>query len=139
MGWSHSCGQSQEKPIKYSALYNSRQFLIKSPNLSDNISELELNSTGAKGAWHPAAEVLDSNVWHPRILAILLHKVVLHPCLLKFYFGTKSIFQRNFFQEDRGILALTYPIANGIIKDFEKMEKIWDHSFVNILRQVIRR
>jgi actin-related protein len=38
-------------------------------------------------------------------------------------------------QEDRGILALSYPIENGIIKDFEVMEKIWRHSFINILRE----
>jgi len=38
-------------------------------------------------------------------------------------------------EEDRGILALTYPIENGIIKDFEKMEKIWEHSFNTILRE----
>lgn len=40
--------------------------------------------------------------------------------------------------EDRGILALTYPIENGIIKDFEIMEKIWEHSFTNILRTKCR-
>jgi len=38
-------------------------------------------------------------------------------------------------QEDRGILALSYPIENGVIKDFEIMEKIWEHSFINILRE----
>jgi len=38
-------------------------------------------------------------------------------------------------QEDRGILALEYPIENGIIKDFDIMEKIWDHSFFSILRE----
>jgi actin-related protein len=38
-------------------------------------------------------------------------------------------------QEDRGILALEYPIENGIIKDFGIMEKIWTHSYKNILRE----
>jgi len=38
-------------------------------------------------------------------------------------------------QDDRGILALTYPIENGIIKDFDIMEKIWQHSFSSILRE----
>lgn len=37
--------------------------------------------------------------------------------------------------EDRGILALSYPIENGIIKDFDIMEKIWNHSFNTILRE----
>jgi actin-related protein len=41
----------------------------------------------------------------------------------------------NAAQEDRGILALSYPIENGVIKDFDIMEKIWRHSFVNILRE----
>lgn len=36
--------------------------------------------------------------------------------------------------ENRGIYTLTYPIENGIIRDFEKMEAIWRHSFDNILR-----
>jgi len=36
----------------------------------------------------------------------------------------------------RGYYELTYPIKNGIIqeKDFDKMEKIWKHSFYSILR-----
>jgi len=32
-------------------------------------------------------------------------------------------------QEDRGILALKYPIENGIIKDMDLMEKIWKYSY----------
>ena len=37
-----------------------------------------LSYYGCQGCLAPA-EFLDSNVWHPLILAILLHNVVLHP------------------------------------------------------------
>ncbi|KAG7508972.1 hypothetical protein JOB18_030479 [Solea senegalensis] len=32
-------------------------------------------------------------------------------------------------QHMRGVLALKHPIKNGIIRDWDDMEKIWDHSF----------
>lgn len=35
----------------------------------------------------------------------------------------------------KGILTLTYPVENGIIKDMSLMEKIWHHTFFNELRQ----
>eukprot|EP01105_Mastigella_eilhardi_P007927 TRINITY_DN1963_c0_g1_i4.p1 TRINITY_DN1963_c0_g1~~TRINITY_DN1963_c0_g1_i4.p1 ORF type:complete len:817 (-),score=136.88 TRINITY_DN1963_c0_g1_i4:849-3299(-) len=34
----------------------------------------------------------------------------------------------------RGILALRYPIAHGIISDYNDMEAIWNHTFLNELR-----
>ncbi len=37
-------------------------------------------------------------------------------------------------QEKRGILNLKYPIANGIINDWEDMNKVWHHTFYNELR-----
>jgi len=37
-------------------------------------------------------------------------------------------------QAKRGILALKYPIDNGIINSWEDMEKIWHHCFYNELR-----
>jgi actin, other eukaryote len=37
-------------------------------------------------------------------------------------------------QEKRGILNLNYPIANGIISDWEDMSKVWHHTFFNELR-----
>lgn len=37
-------------------------------------------------------------------------------------------------QEKRGILDLKYPIANGIIGDWEDMSKVWHHTFFNELR-----
>merc|ERR1712223_2331567 len=37
-------------------------------------------------------------------------------------------------QQKRGILNLKYPIANGIVSDWEDMEKVWHHTFFNELR-----
>eukprot|EP01057_Protomagalhaensia_wolfi_P005670 Protomagalhaensia_wolfi_Nauph_80__5669@NODE_662_length_2155_cov_1275_181947_g492_i0_p1_GENE_NODE_662_length_2155_cov_1275_181947_g492_i0NODE_662_length_2155_cov_1275_181947_g492_i0_p1_ORF_typecomplete_len378_score57_88Actin/PF00022_19/1_4e135MreB_Mbl/PF06723_13/7_5e08Actin_micro/PF17003_5/0_18_NODE_662_length_2155_cov_1275_181947_g492_i08651998 len=37
-------------------------------------------------------------------------------------------------QAKRGILQLTYPIAHGIITNWDDMEKIWHHTFYNELR-----
>ena len=37
-------------------------------------------------------------------------------------------------QQKRGVLNLKYPIANGIVSDWEDMEKVWHHTFYNELR-----
>ena len=37
-------------------------------------------------------------------------------------------------QQKRGVLNLKYPIANGIVGDWEDMEKVWNHTFYNELR-----
>lgn len=37
-------------------------------------------------------------------------------------------------QAKRGILQLTYPIAHGIITNWDDMEKVWHHTFYNELR-----
>lgn len=37
-------------------------------------------------------------------------------------------------QSKRGILSLRYPIAHGIVTNWEDMEKIWHHTFSNELR-----
>jgi len=37
-------------------------------------------------------------------------------------------------QQKRGVLNLKYPIANGIVTDWEDMEKVWHHTFFNELR-----
>jgi actin-related protein len=36
--------------------------------------------------------------------------------------------------EKRGVLTLSYPIEHGIVSDWDDMEKIWHHTFVNELR-----
>ena len=37
-------------------------------------------------------------------------------------------------QQKRGVLNLNYPIANGIVNDWDDMEKVWQHTFFNELR-----
>ena len=37
-------------------------------------------------------------------------------------------------QSKRGVLNLTYPIANGIVSDWEDMEAVWYHTFYNEMR-----
>ena len=37
-------------------------------------------------------------------------------------------------QAKRGVLKLNYPIENGIINNWDDMEKIWSHIFENELR-----
>ena len=39
-------------------------------------------------------------------------------------------------QQKRGILNLNYPIANGIVNDWNDMEQVWHHTFYNELRVV---
>jgi actin, other eukaryote len=34
----------------------------------------------------------------------------------------------------RGVLNLTYPVANGIVENWDDMTKIWEHTFYNELR-----
>ena len=31
--------------------------------------------------------------------------------------------------QKRGMLKITYPIENGVVKDWDDMEKIWNHTF----------
>jgi actin len=37
-------------------------------------------------------------------------------------------------QQKRGVLKITYPIEHGIVKDWDDMEKIWNHCFYVELR-----
>ena len=37
-------------------------------------------------------------------------------------------------QQKRGVLKISYPIAHGIIQDWDDMEKIWNHTFYVELR-----
>ncbi|KAF9133219.1 actin [Mortierella sp. GBA39] len=40
-------------------------------------------------------------------------------------------------QSKRGILTLNYPIKHGIVTDWDDMEKIWHHTFVNELKVAV--
>ena len=48
--------------------------------------------------------------------------------------GQKEFYIGDEAQAKRGILSLSYPIAHGIITDWEAMEAIWRHTFDNELR-----
>lgn len=47
---------------------------------------------------------------------------------------TKDYYVGSQADEKRGVLTLTYPIEHGIVTDWDDMEKIWHHTFVNELR-----
>lgn len=48
--------------------------------------------------------------------------------------NARSVYVGDLAQQKRGILALEYPIVNGIIQNWDEMENIWHHSFYNELR-----
>merc|ERR1711988_1977053 len=48
--------------------------------------------------------------------------------------GQKHEYVGSEAQDKRGILALKYPVKNGIIEDWHGMEQIWAHAFTNELR-----
>jgi len=48
--------------------------------------------------------------------------------------GSKSMYIGDEAQAKRGILSLRYPIAHGIISNYDEMEAIWQHTFFNEMR-----
>ena len=45
-----------------------------------------------------------------------------------------SIYVGSFAQSKRGALTLSYPIQHGIVQDWEDLERLWDHTFKDVLR-----
>ncbi|XP_050262812.1 actin-like [Quercus robur] len=48
--------------------------------------------------------------------------------------GQKAIYFGDEAQARRGILSLSYPIEHGIVRDWEAMERLWEHTFDKELR-----
>ena len=48
--------------------------------------------------------------------------------------GDDEYFIGDEAQQKRGICIVNYPIEHGIIKDWDDMKKIWQHTFYNELR-----
>ena len=48
--------------------------------------------------------------------------------------GLKSRYVGDSATEKRGICNISYPMEHGIVKDWDKMESTFHHSFYNLLR-----
>jgi actin-related protein len=48
--------------------------------------------------------------------------------------GDKDSYVGNEAQSKRDLLKLTYPIQQGIVTNWDDMEKIWHHTFYNELK-----
>jgi len=49
--------------------------------------------------------------------------------------GEKDYFVGDEAQQKRGVCKIKYPIAHGMIEDWDDMKKIWGHTFYNELRE----
>ena len=48
--------------------------------------------------------------------------------------GQKEMYLGDEAQARRGVLRLSYPINHGMVRDWEAMERLWQHTFEEELR-----
>ena len=48
--------------------------------------------------------------------------------------NTKDYFVGERLNSMRGVLSLNYPIENGIVNNWDDMEKVWNHTMYDLLR-----
>lgn len=48
--------------------------------------------------------------------------------------GQKEMYLGDEAQARRGVLRLSYPINHGMVRDWEAMERLWQHTFEKELR-----
>ena len=60
--------------------------------------------------------------------------IIGHYKFQKYIGGEKDYYVGAEAEEKRGMLDLNYPIDRGEIKNWDYMEKIWDHIFINALK-----
>lgn len=51
--------------------------------------------------------------------------------------GQKDMYFEDESQAKRGVLSLCYPVNRGIVRDWEAMERDWEHTFDKELRVTI--
>ncbi|KAA8523346.1 hypothetical protein F0562_009769 [Nyssa sinensis] len=51
--------------------------------------------------------------------------------------GQKDVYFGDEAQARRGVLRLSYPVDHGIVRDWEAMERLWNHAFEKELRVTI--
>lgn len=51
--------------------------------------------------------------------------------------GQKDMYFGDEAQARRGVLRLSYPIDHGVVRDWETMERLWDHTFKDELQVTI--
>lgn len=65
--------------------------------------------------------------YFPSVVGVPKYGTMVGSDVKEFYVGKDAT-------SKRGVLTLSYPVANGIIDDWDNMTKVWDHTFYNELR-----
>lgn len=78
---------------------------------------------GIGGEEHPSC-VFPSIIAYPKVKGVIVGGSTEKDCFV----GDEA-------QQKRGVCIVKYPIAHGIIKEWDDMKKIWQHTFYNELRE----